>query len=60
VANALVTIAILLTDNIRGCLERVRKTDDIKEIRVLLEEIERNVDQLVASAEAAEPDRESD
>jgi len=54
-ANLLVGITLLLTENIRGCLQRAERTQDIIEIRSILAEIESNVDQLVASAKAAEP-----
>ena len=52
--NPLVSVTILLTDNIRGCIERAEKTEDLKEIRDILTEIARNVDQLVASAKEAD------
>jgi hypothetical protein len=57
-ADALVSITILLTDNIRGCLQRAGKTEDLAQIRSILAEINKNVDQLVASAKAAERDQE--
>ena len=53
-ANALVTATLLLTDNIRCCLERAGKCEDLTEVRSALTDIGRYVDQLVASAKAAE------
>lgn len=54
-ADALVGITLLLTDNIRGCLQKAAITEDITDIRSILSEIEMNVDQLVAVAKAEEP-----
>ena len=51
-ADVLVTITILLTDNIRSWLQRAGETDDIAEIRSILAEIGEDVDQLVESAKA--------
>jgi hypothetical protein len=60
VGNALVSITVLLTDNIEGCLEG--KTEDLKEIRSILAEIGQNVEQLIvatkAAAAASDPDYE--
>ena len=60
--DALVSITVLLTDNIEGCLEEAAKTEDLKEIRSILAEIGQNVEQLIvatkAAAAASDPDYE--
>ena len=53
-AHAPATMTLLLTDNIRCCLERAGKSDDIAEVRSILTDAGRYLDQLVASAKAAE------
>jgi hypothetical protein len=55
-ADALVTTVILLTENIRGCLQRAEKANDILEIRSVLAEIEQNLNLLIDSAKAVERD----
>jgi outer membrane murein-binding lipoprotein Lpp len=54
-ANLLIGTTLLLTESIRGCLQRAEKSEDVTEIRSILAEIESNVDQLVAAAKAAGP-----
>jgi hypothetical protein len=53
-AHALATMTLLLTDNIRCCLERAGKSNDIAEVRSVLTDAGRYLDQLVASVKAAE------
>jgi hypothetical protein len=53
-AHAPATMTLLLTDNIRCCLERAGKSNDIAEVRSILTDAGRYLDQLVASAKAAE------
>jgi hypothetical protein len=53
-AHALATMTLLLTDNIRCCLERAGKSNDIAEVRSVLTDAARYLDQLVATAKAAE------
>jgi hypothetical protein len=53
-AHALATMTLLLTDNIRCCLERAGKSNDFAEVRSILTDAGRYLDQLVASAKAAE------
>lgn len=47
-------IVLALADNIRRSLERAEATNDIAELRSALAEIKRNIDEMVASAKAAE------
>jgi hypothetical protein len=53
-AQAFATMTLLLTDNIRCCLERAGKSNDLAEVRSVLTDAGRYLDQLVASAKAAE------
>jgi hypothetical protein len=53
-AHALATMTLLLTDNIRCCLERAGKSNDLAEVRSVLMDAGRYLDQLVASAKAVE------
>jgi hypothetical protein len=53
-AHAFATMTLSLTDNIRCCLERAGKSNDIAEVRSILTDAGRYLDQLVASAKAAE------
>jgi hypothetical protein len=53
-AHAPPTMTLLLTDNIRCCLERAGKSNDIAEVRSVLTEAGRYLDQLVASVRATE------
>jgi hypothetical protein len=48
------TMMLLLTDNIRCCLERAGKSNDLTEVRSILTDAGRYLDQLVASAKGAE------
>jgi hypothetical protein len=52
--HAPATMTLLLTDNIRCCLERAGKSNDLMEVRSILTDAGRYLDQLVASAKAAE------
>lgn len=47
-------IVLALAGNIRRSLERAEATNDIAELRSALAEIKRNIDEMVASAKAAE------
>jgi len=53
-AHALATMTLLLTDNIRCCLERAGKTNDVAEVRSILTDAGRYLDQLVVSVKAVE------
>jgi hypothetical protein len=53
-AHTPATMTLLLTDNIRCCLERAGKSNDIAEVRALLTDAGRYLDQLVASVKGAE------